>query len=212
MAERLPPGAFKHGRSGSMSLARLDIPNGAHGSSTLDALGPLGTEGLGPHLPQTSPSAATPSVLDVEANGVASPQSASSPLSGRGSQRLGSPQSTSSPRAGTEGHMGSVRVATRLGEGDTNGHDTGQRHEDSTRSSGTSVSTENGREPETEWVEQDEPGVYITLTALPGGGKDLKRVRFRCGFSSSDILTFSSCNAFAERCCAMLVWFGTRQV
>ncbi|XP_050236206.1 PH, RCC1 and FYVE domains-containing protein 1-like [Mercurialis annua] len=31
---------------------------------------------------------------------------------------------------------------------------------------------------EAEWVEQDEPGVYITLTSLPGGGKDLKRVRF----------------------------------
>ncbi|EPS59802.1 hypothetical protein M569_15002, partial [Genlisea aurea] len=29
-----------------------------------------------------------------------------------------------------------------------------------------------------EWVEQDEPGVYITLTSLPGGFKDLKRVRF----------------------------------
>ncbi|KAJ0083255.1 hypothetical protein Patl1_29396 [Pistacia atlantica] len=29
-----------------------------------------------------------------------------------------------------------------------------------------------------EWVEQDEPGVYITLTSLPGGIKDLKRVRF----------------------------------
>ncbi|RLN24534.1 uncharacterized protein C2845_PM07G34980 [Panicum miliaceum] len=29
-----------------------------------------------------------------------------------------------------------------------------------------------------EWVEQDEPGVYITLTALPGGARDLKRVRF----------------------------------
>lgn len=32
---------------------------------------------------------------------------------------------------------------------------------------------------DTEWVEQDEPGVYITLTSLPGGVKDLKRVRFR---------------------------------
>ena len=32
---------------------------------------------------------------------------------------------------------------------------------------------------EAEWVEQDEPGVFITLTALPGGGRDLKRVRFR---------------------------------
>lgn len=32
---------------------------------------------------------------------------------------------------------------------------------------------------ETEWVEQDEPGVYITLTSLPEGARDLKRVRFR---------------------------------
>ncbi|KAJ4882465.1 Regulator of chromosome condensation (RCC1) family with FYVE zinc finger domain [Raphanus sativus] len=31
---------------------------------------------------------------------------------------------------------------------------------------------------ENEWVEQDEPGVYITLTALEGGVRDLKRVRF----------------------------------
>lgn len=31
-----------------------------------------------------------------------------------------------------------------------------------------------------EWVvEQDEPGVYITLASLPGGLRDLKRVRFR---------------------------------
>ncbi|WOK99091.1 PH, RCC1 and FYVE domains-containing protein 1 [Canna indica] len=32
--------------------------------------------------------------------------------------------------------------------------------------------------PQSEWVEQDKPGVYITLTSLPGGMKDLKRVRF----------------------------------
>ncbi|XP_077224014.1 PH, RCC1 and FYVE domains-containing protein 1-like [Tasmannia lanceolata] len=31
---------------------------------------------------------------------------------------------------------------------------------------------------ESEWVEQEEPGVYITLSSLPGGEKDLKRVRF----------------------------------
>ncbi|RXH83889.1 hypothetical protein DVH24_013134 [Malus domestica] len=37
---------------------------------------------------------------------------------------------------------------------------------------------ENESHHESEWVEQDEPGVYITLTSLPGGAKDLKRVRF----------------------------------
>lgn len=37
---------------------------------------------------------------------------------------------------------------------------------------------ENGHHPSAEWVEQYEPGVYITFMALTGGGKDLKRVRF----------------------------------
>lgn len=34
---------------------------------------------------------------------------------------------------------------------------------------------------EAEWVEQAEPGVYITVSSLPGGDKYLKRVRFRYG-------------------------------
>ncbi|XP_043706595.1 PH, RCC1 and FYVE domains-containing protein 1-like isoform X2 [Telopea speciosissima] len=29
-----------------------------------------------------------------------------------------------------------------------------------------------------EWVVQDEPGVYITVSSLPGGGRELKRARF----------------------------------
>ena len=32
---------------------------------------------------------------------------------------------------------------------------------------------------EAEWIEQFEPGVYITLVALVDGSRDLKRVRFR---------------------------------
>lgn len=37
----------------------------------------------------------------------------------------------------------------------------------------------NGKEVEAEWIEQYEPGVYITLVALRDGSRDLKRVRFR---------------------------------
>ena len=37
-----------------------------------------------------------------------------------------------------------------------------------------------GGDRSSEWVEQDESGVYITLVSLPNGGRDLKRVRFRC--------------------------------
>ncbi|OVA13339.1 FYVE zinc finger [Macleaya cordata] len=50
-------------------------------------------------------------------------------------------------------------------------------------SNGHSVNSlfQNGPKVQTEpaeWVVQDEPGVYLTLSPLPGGGKDLRRVRF----------------------------------
>lgn len=40
------------------------------------------------------------------------------------------------------------------------------------------LSISNASDMETEWVEQDEPGVYITIRALPGGARELRRVRF----------------------------------
>lgn len=45
------------------------------------------------------------------------------------------------------------------------------------RSSAASAS--NASQVEAEWIEQYEPGVYITLLALGDGTRDLKRVRFR---------------------------------
>ncbi|XVF64375.1 hypothetical protein PTKIN_Ptkin09bG0164400 [Pterospermum kingtungense] len=42
----------------------------------------------------------------------------------------------------------------------------------------TSVMVANGNQVEAEWIEQYEPGVYITLVALRDGTRDLKRVRF----------------------------------
>ncbi|CAK9179907.1 unnamed protein product [Ilex paraguariensis] len=40
------------------------------------------------------------------------------------------------------------------------------------------LSVSNASDMESEWVEQDEPGVYITIRALPGGTRELRRVRF----------------------------------
>ncbi|GMI81317.1 BREVIS RADIX-like 4 [Hibiscus trionum] len=50
----------------------------------------------------------------------------------------------------------------------------------SSREAGRSgeLSISNASDPETERVEQDEPGVYITIKALPGGKRELRRVRF----------------------------------
>lgn len=42
-----------------------------------------------------------------------------------------------------------------------------------------SVSISNASDLETEWVEQDEPGVYITIRQLADGTRELRRVRFR---------------------------------
>jgi len=41
------------------------------------------------------------------------------------------------------------------------------------------VSVSNASDMESEWVEQDEPGIYITIRALPDGNRELRRVRFR---------------------------------
>eukprot|EP00250_Pteridium_aquilinum_P006360 c16303_g1_i1 orf=1286-4678(+) len=50
----------------------------------------------------------------------------------------------------------------------------------------TIASTPKETHVEREWVEQDDPGVYITFITLPDGTKDLKRVRFsRKKFSES---------------------------
>ncbi|CAO2173068.1 unnamed protein product [Urochloa humidicola] len=46
------------------------------------------------------------------------------------------------------------------------------------RSGGLSGSVSNASDQEREWVEEDEPGVYITIRALPGGIRELRRVRF----------------------------------
>lgn len=40
------------------------------------------------------------------------------------------------------------------------------------------ISISNASDLESEWVEQDEPGVYITIRALPDGRRELRRVRF----------------------------------
>ena len=49
---------------------------------------------------------------------------------------------------------------------------------DSTRSRNSSLAGD-PNQVEAEWIEQYEPGVYITLVALRDGTRDLKRVRFR---------------------------------
>lgn len=42
-----------------------------------------------------------------------------------------------------------------------------------------SVSISNASDIDSEWIEEDEPGVYITIRQLVDGTRELRRVRFR---------------------------------
>lgn len=63
------------------------------------------------------------------------------------------------------------------GSNNTSGHTDTMHSEATARNKNRALKTETSNVDEL--VEQDEPGVYITLVSLPGGLKDLKRVRFR---------------------------------
>lgn len=41
------------------------------------------------------------------------------------------------------------------------------------------TTTSSRDEDATEWVEQDDPGVYVTVRQLPDGARELRRVKFR---------------------------------
>ncbi|KAL9276510.1 hypothetical protein ACSQ67_025954 [Phaseolus vulgaris] len=69
----------------------------------------------------------------------------------------------------------------QAGSGSTadDGRDSGNFHNDeSGLKSRNAAPTANTNQIEAEWIEQYEPGVYITLVALRDGTRDLKRVRF----------------------------------
>jgi len=61
------------------------------------------------------------------------------------------------------------------------GRDSGNSRDDESglKSSNAALATTSNNRVDAEWIEQYEPGVYITLVAMHDGTRDLKRVRFR---------------------------------
>ncbi|KAJ4969934.1 hypothetical protein NE237_003033 [Protea cynaroides] len=95
-------------------------------------------------------------------------------VSGASVDRLSSPASSHEPDTnGTNGMVLSNGSGTT-----TNRNSSHNRLGNSEAMNRNGNRTEDEINHEAEWVEQDESGVYITLTSLPGGLKDLKRVRF----------------------------------
>ncbi|CAH8359868.1 unnamed protein product [Eruca vesicaria subsp. sativa] len=69
-------------------------------------------------------------------------------------------------------------IKTETSSVDMSGRSSGSSREEEEEDYSEDVSVSNGSEMETEWVEQDEDGVYITIRALPDGSRELRRVRF----------------------------------
>ncbi|KAB1227972.1 Ultraviolet-B receptor UVR8 [Morella rubra] len=94
---------------------------------------------------------------------------------------LGAARNTKSPSLSSLGSSPASNEVSNAAIERMNGQATLQEQDSNASNSqllSNGLSTNSESRVDTEWVEQDEPGVYITLTSLPGGVKDLKRVRF----------------------------------
>lgn len=75
---------------------------------------------------------------------------------------------------------GVIRASSGSVSNTADGSNSGNFHDhESGLKSRNAAPAANSNQTEAEWIEQYEPGVYITLVALHDGTRDLKRVRFR---------------------------------
>ncbi|XP_004496492.1 PH, RCC1 and FYVE domains-containing protein 1 [Cicer arietinum] len=74
---------------------------------------------------------------------------------------------------------GAIQTINSSAPDTVNGRDSGNFRDDENGSRARNdAMPANNNQVEAEWIEQYEPGVYITLTAMRDGTRDLKRVRF----------------------------------
>ncbi|PKU77324.1 PH, RCC1 and FYVE domains-containing protein 1 [Dendrobium catenatum] len=179
MAERLPQGVYEED-----PIKVRPLPNGID-SLAFDHMDSIGAHNLknrddGSQQPQTA--AQTPSIItnrisernrahtdDIGANGTNTDiqnRGVSNPI---GMEKMMNTKNSSN--AEPEPRMSS----SRSDYFDTNNANSVQTMENGSKPR-SPTSTFN--QVEAEWIEQYEPGVYITLTALRDGTRDLKRVRF----------------------------------
>lgn len=76
---------------------------------------------------------------------------------------------------------GATQASSNIVSDTVDGRDSGHFQDDESglRSKNAAVLPADSEQVEAEWIEQYEPGVYITLNAMRDGTRELKRVRFR---------------------------------
>ncbi|KAG8389817.1 hypothetical protein BUALT_Bualt01G0017900 [Buddleja alternifolia] len=164
MAERLPPGAYD-----PESLKLIYLPNGSE-PNDIHSPGPNGERISRSYSTDGSYVASDPGIYSGIPNGIRGPSESHEDV-------IGSNESNMGPtlRNGGE-NVEAVRssVSESVDSKEFGPH---QDVENGLKSRNSVVSG-NVSDVGAEWIEQYEPGVYITLVALQDGTRDLKRVRF----------------------------------
>ncbi|KAM7518712.1 hypothetical protein LguiB_017674 [Lonicera macranthoides] len=180
MAERLPPGAYD---TDNIKLAYLPNglePNGIHYPNTNGDRHSRSNSTNSSFLASpTGPDSASSNGMhgSTESPGGA-PRTNETTLLNQAQGLVNSNGRNEYPDATLNNGSGGVKVASSsILEANEKEPGMVQEGENGTKSNNL-VGPGNGNQVEAEWIEQYEPGVYITLVALRDGTRDLKRVRF----------------------------------
>lgn len=186
MAERLPPGAYD-----PESLKLVYMPNGLESNGAVHNSSGNGEKnsnsedinaGIGSGLPNGTEG---PTVLLRDPSG----SSELGLLDSQGLER-GSANGTNDARLPNGG--GAIQSYRSSVSDSIDGKDSvANRDSDAGSKSRNSSVPGSASQIEAEWIEQYEPGVYITLVALRDGTRDLKRVRFRYSFALTHLSRYT---------------------
>ena len=177
LAERLPPGAYD-----TDNIRPGNLPNGFVESNGIHHPDSNGEQG---HTRAESISGSSLASLGLESSLMNRTERNST---GSYATNLYQQSRASVTSNGTDDYRddrlpngGSMIQATNSSVSDTfDGRNSGNFHDDESGSrSRNDVLATNSNQVEAEWIEQYEPGVYITLVAMRDGTRDLRRVRFR---------------------------------
>jgi len=173
MAERLPPGVYE-----SEEIRPVYLPNGSEphfiDQSSLNREHLPNSESNGPNMLASNANHTNGfSTQNFASEDAHESNELSTIFQNRGIIDSHGTEEHLRREYGNDGHMIASSKAEDL---DSKGAEHFQNGENDSKSRSP---TSNSNQVEAEWIEQYEPGVYITLMALRDGTRDLKRVRFR---------------------------------
>lgn len=183
MAEKLPPGAYD-----PESLKLVYLPNGVEPSGILYPGGANGETNSRTNQISSSYLASHPRIDPATSNGRQMPSEVLSGDAVRSNESNSQAEGIGLSTANGTNDGSNIRIPNGGGSVQANrssvseGVDTKESGPDpggeNVSRSGSSDVLGSASQIEAEWIEQYEPGVYITLVAFRDGTRDLKRVRF----------------------------------